>query len=172
MHARTLWLLSLLVTGLVVGSAVLTGPAAPHPAVGREVAVRSVAPVEPCAVRALGVLRGWDHRRARAWTTGRPARLTGLYTSGSRTAGRDVAMLGAYRARGLRVRGMRRQVLAVHVRTCGARRMSLLVTDRLVDAVAVGHGNRTGLPPGQPKTRRVDLRREAGRWRVAEVYAR
>jgi hypothetical protein len=50
--------------------------------------------------------------------------------------------------------------------------MSLLVTDRLVDAVAVGHGNRTGLPPGQPKTRRVDLRREAGRWRVAEVYAR
>lgn len=171
MRARTWGLLSLLVTGLVVGLAVLSGPAGHH-VVRREAAARSVAADESCTTRALAVLRGWDRRRARAWTTGSPATLIGLYAPGSRTARRDVEMLDAYRARGLRVRWMRRQVLALRVRACRARRLSLLVTDRLVDAVAVGHGNRTGLPPGQPRTRRVELRRVVGGWRVTEVYAR
>lgn len=171
MRARTWGLLSLLVTGLVVGLAVLSGPAGHH-VVRREAAARSVAADESCTTRALAVLRGWDRRRARAWTTGSPATLIGLYAPGSRTARRDVEMLDAYRARGLRVRWMRRQVLALRVRACRPRRLSLLVTDRLVDAVAVGHGNRTGLPPGQPRTRRVELRRVVGGWRVTEVYAR
>jgi hypothetical protein len=81
-------------------------------------------------------------------------------------------MLVGYRSRGLRVRSMHRQVRAVHVRVCAPRRLSLVVTDRLVDAVAVGHATRTGLPPGRPVTRRVDLRRDGPRWLVTEVYAR
>jgi hypothetical protein len=171
MRSRTLWLLSLLVTALVVGTAVLAGPARHH-AARREVAVRSLATPEPCAARALGVLRDWDRRRARAWARGDSAVLSRLYVVRSRTARRDLAMLAAYRSRGLRVRSMDRQVLAMHLRTCRARRISLLLTDRLVGAVAVGHGDRIGLPPGQPVTRRVDLRRQAGIWRVSEVYAR
>lgn len=170
MRARTLGLLSLLVTGLVVGLAVLAGPAG-HPGVRGATAPR-VMVAEACVPRALAALRGWDRRRARAWTTGAGAALISLYTPGSRTARRDVAMLDAYRARGLRVLWMRRQVLALRVRTCSDRRMSLLVTDRLADAVAAGHGRRTGLPPGRPTTRRIDLLREKGRWCVTEVYAR
>jgi hypothetical protein len=170
MRARTLGLLSLVVTGVVVVVAVLAASAGHH--VVRREAARAVAGPQPCVTRALTVLGDWDHRRARAWRSGRAAALSGLYVAGSHTARRDVAMLGAYRAHGLRVRSMHRQVLSVHVRRCRPGALSLLVTDRLVDAVAVGHGNRTGLPPGGPVTRRVDLRREAGRWRVTEVYAR
>jgi hypothetical protein len=172
MRARTLWLLSVLVTVVVVAVAGLAGPARHHAAVRREVAARSVGRSEPCAARALGVLREWDRRRARAWARGDPTALADLYAVRSRTGRRDRAMLAAYRARGLQVRSMDRQVLALHLRTCTRRRISLLLTDRLVDAVAVGRGQRTGLPAGQPATRRVDLRRDAGRWRVSEVYAR
>jgi hypothetical protein len=173
MRARTLWLLSLVVTSLVVATAVLAGPA-PHRVIQAEaVPLTSRALVtQPCAERALAVLRDWDRRRARAWARGDPAALTRLYVVGSRTARRDRAMLAAYRARGLRVGSMGRQVLRVHLLTCHTRRISILLTDRLVDAVAVGHGHRTGLPAGRPVTRRVDLRREAGSWRVREVYAR
>lgn len=170
MRARSLWLLSLLVTGLVVAVAVLRAPAGHH--VVRRVGARSTVVVEPCADRALGVLRRWDHRRARAWSAGDPVALTRLYVRRSSTARRDLVMLAAYQARGLRVRSMHHQVVALQVLTCRGHRMSLLVTDRLVDAVAVGHGHRTGLPAGQPVTRRIDLRRRAGRWRVTDVYAR
>jgi hypothetical protein len=170
MRTRTLGLLSLLVSGLVVGVAVLAAPAGHH--VVRREEGWSVAVREPCVTRALALLGEWDHRRARAWATGDATALSHLYTPGSRTARRDAAMLADYRSRGLRVRSMGRQVLGLHVRTCRDRRLSLVVTDRLVDAVAVGHGTRTGLPPGQPEARRVDLRRRAGRWRVSEVYAR
>jgi hypothetical protein len=170
MRSRTLGLLSLLVSALVVGVAVLAAPAGHH--VVRREAARSVVAREPCATRALALLGEWDRRRARAWATGDATALSHLYRPGSRTARRDAAMLADYRSRGLRVRSMVRQVLDLHVRTCRDRRLSLVVTDRLVDAVAVGHGTRTGLPPGQPEARRVDLRRRAGRWRVSEVYAR
>jgi hypothetical protein len=170
MRARTLGLLSSVVTGAVVVVAVLAAPAGHH--VVRREASRPVAAPHRCVTRALTVLGDWDRRRARAWTSGSADALSGLYVADSHTARRDVAMLGGYRAHGLRVRSMHRQVLTVHVRACRPRALSLLVTDRLVDAVAVGHGNRTGLPPGRPVTRRVDLRREAGRWRVSEVYAR
>jgi hypothetical protein len=170
MRARTLWLLSLLVTAVVVVTAALTAPAErslpPH------ATVRSTPTPEPCVHRALAVLHGWDRRRARTWARGNEAALLRLYARRSRTAARDVAMLTAYRSRGLRVASMERQVLALKVRACGARRISVLVTDRLVDAVAVGHRGRTGLPAGRPVTRRVDLRRQAGAWRVSEVYAR
>ncbi|WP_191907926.1 hypothetical protein [Nocardioides cynanchi] len=155
-----------LVTGLVVAVAVTR-----HHVVRREAAVAGSVPVT-CTSRALSVLEEWDRRRARAWASGRPRSLVGLYTTGSRTAARDAALLDAYRARGLRVRSMGRQVLAVHVRTCRPRRLVLLVTDRLVDAVAVGGGVRTGLPPGRPTRREVRLLREGGRWRVSEVYER
>jgi hypothetical protein len=171
MRARTLWLVSLLLTALVVVPAVLAAPAAHH-VVRHQVMVPSASHARSCATRALAVIRAWDRRRALAWARGDPAALARLYAVPSRTGRRDRAMLAAYRSRGLRVQSMDRQVWVLHALTCRARRMSLLLTDRLVDAVAVGRGHRTGLPAGEPATRRVDLRRDAGTWRVSEVYAR
>ncbi len=80
-------------------------------------------------------------------------------------------MLMAYRDRGLRVVGMTRQVMRLRVVSTGPRRISIVVTDRLVDARVVGAGVRSAVPDGRLATRLVRLARVDGRWRVAEVTA-
>jgi hypothetical protein len=122
-------------------------------------------------VAALGVLRAWDVRRAAAWAAGDEAALAALYTDGSAAGRRDRAMLGRYVARGLRVRGMRMQVLAGKVRSRTAGRIVLVVTDRLAHAVAVRRGTRVVLPRDRATRRTVVLRRVTGEWRVAQVWA-
>jgi hypothetical protein len=121
---------------------------------------------------ALAVLRSWDDRRARAWATSDVAALGRLYTGGSHSGRHDRALLEAYADRGLRVRGLRMQVLSVEVRSATPRRMLLVVTDRLAGGVAVGRGVRVPLPADQPSTRLVAFVRAEGEWRVAEVQAR
>ena len=80
-------------------------------------------------------------------------------------------MLRGYRARGLRVTGMHTQVLAARVLRESGRRLVLLVTDVLVDAVAGdGRHARWALPHDRPSTHRVVLVRERGSWQVAEAY--
>ncbi len=116
------------------------------------------------------MLRAWDRRRAQAWAQDDAAALRALYVRGSRTGGRDVAMLGAYHRRGLRVTTMQRQVLGVEVRAVRARTLSLLVTDRLVEGRVAGRGERLVLPRSRPATHRLVLRRTTTGWRVAEVY--
>jgi hypothetical protein len=78
-------------------------------------------------------------------------------------------MLRAWVARGLAVRGLRTQLLAVrtvdHTRTT----WTLEVTDRVLGGVAVGPGVRRPLPRDRPSTRVVRLRRVDGVWRVAWV---
>jgi hypothetical protein len=124
---------------------------------------------EPYAVR---VLRAWDARRSRAYAHADGAALVDLYVAGSRTGAADRAVLRGYRARGLRVTGMRTQVLAARVLRESGRRLVLLVTDVLVDAVADDRGRgRWALPHDRPSTRRVMLVHEDGTWRVAEAYA-
>ena len=122
-------------------------------------------------VAALGVLRAWDVRRAAAWAAGDEAALAALYTDGSAAGRRDRAMLGRYGARGLRVRGMRMQVLAGKVRSRTAGRIVLVVTDRLAHAVAEGRGTRVVLPRDRATRRTIVLRGVAGEWRVAQVWA-
>jgi len=117
----------------------------------------------------LAVLHDWDARRARAWARGDRAALRDLYVPGSVAGRRDVAMLAAWDGRGLRVLGMRMQVLSADVRQDTADRLRLVVTDRLASAVAVGRGTRVVLPRDTASTRTVLLRRCAGEWRVAEV---
>jgi hypothetical protein len=121
------------------------------------------------ALRALRVLHVWDERRATAWAGGDADRLRRLYVPRSRTGRADVGMLRAYAARGLRVVGMRTQLLGVEVLGAGRGRMALLVTDRLVGAVARGRGRPLVLPADRASRARVRLRRVAGRWRVVEV---
>ena len=117
------------------------------------------------------MLGAWDVRRAAAWAAGDEAALAALYTDGSAAGRRDRAMLGRYGARGLRVRGMRMQVLAGKVRSRTAGRIVLVVTDRLAHGFAVGRGTRVVLPRDRATRRTIVLRRVAGEWRVAQVWA-
>ncbi len=164
MRTRTLWLLSVLATAVVVAVTMLVTPdhaERPVPAAG---------PAVSPTTRALAVLRAWDRRRAVAWAHDDPAALRALYVAGSHTGRRDVAMLWAYHRRALRVTTMQRQVLAVHVRVHVPRAMTLLVTDRLVEGRVTGRGERLVLPRSRPATHRLALRRTTTGWRVVEVY--
>ena len=118
---------------------------------------------------ALSLLRHWDQRRSRAWARGDAAGLTSLYTRTSRTGRHDRAMLAAYAARGLRVTGLRTQVLDASLRSWAPDRVTLEVTDRVVAAHAVGRGVRSSLPQDRPSTRVIALRWISGAWRVEEV---
>lgn len=120
-------------------------------------------------VAAAGVLHDWDSRRAAAYAAGEPAALRALYVPGSTTARADRAYLRAYTRRGLRVTGLRHQLLAVDVLDAGPRWWRLRVTDRQVGGVARGAGVAVPLPRDQPSTWRIGLRRSGGVWRVVEV---
>lgn len=158
----------LALASLVTATAVLVGLAArgtgsPRPALVSTGLGASAAP-DPMAV-----LHAWDVRRARAWARGDRQALRELYVPGSTAGRRDVAMLAAWHERGLRVRGMRMQLLAAQVRARSAGRLVVVVTDRLAGGVAVGPATRLPLPRDAASTRTVVLRRVAGEWRVAEV---
>ncbi len=161
-------LLSVLATvGVVAGALLAVAPVA-H-VVRRESVPATTAAVRPAA-RALDLLRAWDRRRAGAWAAGDATALRALYLPGSRTGRRDLAMLAAYERRGLRVTGMRRQVLAVRVRWRTPRALTLVVTDRLAEARVASGGTRSVLPRSRPTTRRIALRHTSAGWCVAEVY--
>lgn len=132
---------------------------------GSEPAV-SAGPVQPAAV---AVLHEWDRDRAAAWRRGDPDALERLYTRGAGAGQADRELLASYVERGLRVTGMRMQVAEVDVESVSTDRIVMVVTDRVVGAVAVGRRTRTGLPRDRWSRHRVVLVRVAGRWRVAEV---
>ncbi|GEB13445.1 hypothetical protein [Pimelobacter simplex] len=129
-------------------------------------------------VRALAVLHRWDRARARAWARGDPAALARLYAPRSRAGQRDVAMLRAWLRRGLRVEGLRMQVLDAALVVRDRRRLVLVVTDRLAGGLAVGRADpspRTGrraLPRDRPSARRLVFLRVAGRWLLSSVQPR
>jgi len=78
---------------------------------------------------ALGILRAWDLRRARAWAAGDVHALDKLYTPRSKTGAVDHAMLRSYVRRGLVVEGMATQVLAADLGVSDATHLTLVVTD-------------------------------------------
>jgi hypothetical protein len=121
----------------------------------------------------LRVLAQWDGQRAAAYAAGDVAELRALYAPGSVTGRQDAEVLRAYADRGLVVRGLRMQVLACRIAFSGARRIRLVVTDRLQSAIVVRGAARDPtairLPSDQPSRRVVTFVRRAGRWLVAEV---
>ena len=84
---------------------------------------------------------------------------------------RDVRLLRRYADRGLRVEGLRTQVLAWSVVARRPDRLVLRVTDRLVGGVAVRSdgSTRARLPADRPTERRLTLVRREGRWLMARV---
>jgi hypothetical protein len=159
-----------LLLALVVATAAACAPAAP-------VGPPLIEPVEIPAAKApagpppVEVLRAWDARRAEAWARGDARLLKALYTPGSVAGRQDRAMLRAWAARGLAVRDLRTQLLAVRVLRHAPSTWTLLVTDRLAVGVAVGRGRRRPLPRDEATTRTVRLRWVDGGWRVASVLA-
>ncbi|KAA1426483.1 hypothetical protein [Nocardioides antri] len=126
------------------------------------------------AVASLAVLRDWDRARSAAWARGDVAALRRIYLPGSAVGVRDVAMLRRWMERGLRVRRMTMQVHSVQLRVRTERRIVLLVTDRLADAVAVpfGRGEPQALPQDGLTTRRLEFRLARDGWALAAVYER
>ncbi|WP_372728454.1 hypothetical protein [Nocardioides sp.] len=170
MRMRRLLTLSLLVTALAVGLGVLVTSPVPEPVASTRGPTLSPAESPPGrAPYAVAVLHAWDVRRARAWQAADPAALRRLYVPGSTAGERDVRMLAAWRSRGLRVQQLRTQLVAVRVRAARARRLVLVVTDRVVGEAVSSGGVRTALPRDRASTRVVSLRLVAGRWRVASV---
>lgn len=167
MRTRTLLLLATTLTISTVGVAGVAvsgpSPAASGP-VGSEAAAGT-------PLRAAAMLRAWDHRRAAAWSHDDAAALSGLYTRRSRSGAQDVADLRRWRHRGLRVVSLRQQVAALRVRVATSHRLLLTVTDRTVDAVAVGRDRRRALPRSAWTTHRIRFLRVHGRWLVDEVLA-
>jgi hypothetical protein len=123
-------------------------------------------PTRPSPVE---VLRAWDARRAEAWARGDARLLVAIYTPGSVAGRHDRAMLHAWAVRGLAVRDLRTQLLAVRVLQQTRSAWTLLVTDRLAGGVAVGRGPSRTLPRDEASTRTVRLRWVDGGWRVASV---
>jgi hypothetical protein len=146
------------------------GVAAGRAETGHVVVRHRGAPTDPGAA-ALAVLRNWDVRRSAAWARGDAAAAGPLYTAGSAAGRRDRAMLRRYAERGLRVRGLRMQVLEASLLARSAGRIVLDVTDRVAGGVVVGPGVRARLPTDRATRRIVVLRRVAGEWRVAAVRA-
>ena len=117
------------------------------------------------------VLARWDRARSAAWARGSPGALRRLYLPGSSAGERDVRLLRRYADRGLRVEGLRVQVLAWSVVARRPDRLVLRVTDRVVGGVAVRSdgSTRARLPADRPTERRLTLVRRDGRWLMARV---
>lgn len=117
------------------------------------------------------VLERWDRARSAAWERGSLPALRRLYLPGSEAGRRDARLLRRYADRGLRVDGLRTQVLAWSVVSSGPDRLVLRVTDRVVGGVAVrpGVGTRARLPADRPTERRLTLVLREGRWLMARV---
>ena len=118
---------------------------------------------------AAAVLHQWDAARAVAWAAGDVAALRGLYVRGSPAGRADVRLLRRYLDRGLRVRGLHTQVFSFRVRQRAPRLVVVRVVDRIVGGTAVGEGACVPLPHDGADRRTVTLRRQHGRWLVADV---
>lgn len=123
----------------------------------------------PARAEAVAVLADWDRRRSAAWAAGDPGGLARLYAPGSRAGREDVAMLRRWLGRGLRVTGLRMQVLDVHADDADGPRRELVVTDRLAGGEAVGRRTRSLLPRDGWSTRRIVMDQVGGTWRVVSV---
>jgi hypothetical protein len=144
----------------------LAAPGASGPPAVRASVVADVVGRGPAA-EAAAVLRAWDRARAEAWARGSPAGLRRLYVAGAGAA--DLRMLRSYLDRGLRVHGMRTQLLALEVLDRRRDHWRIRVTDRLAGGVAVGAGGSEPLPRDEASIRVLSLVNDGGRWRVAVV---
>lgn len=157
---------------LVLVACLLVARAASGCAAGGPREQLAAAPAVPARARVIDLLHAWDQARAQAYADGDVAALQALYDDGSKACAADVALLRAYRARGVTVQGLTRQTSAVRVVAASPHRLVVRLTDRLASAVAVGPGWRRALPQSGFKTRDLVLVRTDEVWRVRSVVDR
>jgi hypothetical protein len=168
--ALRLLLAASLVTAVVVGAGAVAGSVHDRrPAAPRQPSALLTAPA--AEVRAAAVLHAWDAARAGAWAAGDLRSLGDLYTPGSLAGERDREMLREWLRRGLVVRDLRTQVLALRELRRTAGTWVLRVTDRVAAGTAAGRGLTRSLPRDSATTTIVTLRRQGGRWLVQSVSA-
>lgn len=163
--------------GATLAVLLLRSPATPPrtagegvPAVATATSTAAVIPDDADVRDALAVLHDWDVGRAAAYARGDVRRLRDLYVPRSSAGAADVRVLTGYRSRGLRVAGLRTQVLALAVLERRPERWVLRVTDRVQAGVAVHAGRRLPLPRDAASTRVLTLvRSNDARWRVERV---
>ncbi|WP_344734657.1 hypothetical protein [Nocardioides fonticola] len=159
----------LLAAGTACGSPAAEDPSAPP------------APERP-EVAAARAFAEWDAARAEAWAADDPHALAALYRGAA--ARGDLEALARWHARGLRVTGLRTQVLALEVLDSNAGRYRLRLRARIADTARVvglsvdggGGGDDEGggdagtpLPHDTARTRVVVLARVDGAWRVERI---
>lgn len=126
-------------------------------------------PRMPVTPGPAAILADWDEQRSTAWAEGDVGALRRLYAAGSAAGDADVRLLRRYLDRGLRVTGLRTQVLSLVVLDRDDTELSLEVTDRIVGGEAVGNELRVPLPADRASTRRIDLVKVGEEWLVDEV---
>ena len=143
---------------LTVAAVWVLGPGA-APAAGPVAAPASssVTPPETAEARMVRLLAAWDSARAAAYHRGSVTDLQALYRPGSAAGAADVTLLRGYLARGLRVEGMRMQLLAVEAVQARPGRVAARVTDRLSGSAVVAGERRVALPRDRATSRRVVL---------------
>lgn len=151
---------------LVVALVVLAGLGGPSVAI---TPADSSAELRADVIGALEVLHHWDERRARAWAGSDELALRGLYVRGSAAARSDVRLLRSYTARGLVVRRLVTQVFGVRVLRREPGRLAIRVRDRVAGGLVDTGDRDVALPSTRPVTRRIELRRVGGSWRVVAV---
>lgn len=158
----------LLAAGTACGSPASEDPSAPP------------APERP-EVAAARAFAEWDAARAEAWAADDPRALAALYRGAA--ARGDLEALARWHARGLRVTGLRTQVLALEVLASAAGaagRYRLRLRARIADTARVvglsvdaggeGEGDAgTPLPHDTARTRVVVLACVDGAWRVERI---
>jgi hypothetical protein len=125
-----------------------------------------VASIDPKWVAILGQL---DRRRELAYALGDPRRLRSVYVADSPVLRHDVAMLRAYRTRGVSLTGVRLRVIDADLMGRDGRYVRLRVVDRLERPTAHTEHGSIRLPRDEATARVIVLRDIAVGWRIAAV---
>lgn len=115
------------------------------------------------------ILARLDRRRDRAYAANDPDRLRAVYVAGSTVLRHDLAMLAAYRERGVRLTGVRLRLLDVAMLGRAGPNARLRVVDRLDRPTAHTSKGALRLPQDQATERLIVLREAADGWRIAAV---
>ena len=115
------------------------------------------------------ILDRLDRRRERAYAADDPARLRAVYVPRSPVLRHDLAMLRAYRGRGVSLTGVRLRALDVRLVDRAGPYVRLRVVDRLRRVTAHTSTGSVRLPRDRATARVVVLRAGADGWRIAAV---
>ncbi|MBC7595894.1 MAG: hypothetical protein H7288_18485 [Kineosporiaceae bacterium] len=124
----------------------------------------------PAEDRWPAVLDGLDAIRSQAFEEGRSDDLALVYPEGSLLLQRDKALLASYASRGVDIERMQMRLIGSHVTSVSPRRVTMDVTDQLVEArIRLSDATVRDLPRDRPTRRIVELTLTGRGWRISAV---